>query len=138
MTGFALACLIAFAPAPTPETELKAMLVAQQAAWNAGKLDGFLAAYSDGPELRFYSGGTITEGKEAVAARYRKNYQADGKEMGTLSFTGLEVEELGPTAAMVRGKWAVKLKGETPSGLFTLICKKTDGGWKITHDHTSK
>ncbi len=27
--------------------------------------------------------------------------------------------------------------GTHPSGLFTLIMRRFDDGWKITHDHTS-
>jgi len=80
----------------------------------------------------------VTAGKEAVAARYRKNYQADGKEMGSLAFDAVEVDVFASDAGMVRGKWAVTTKAGTTAGLFTLVCKKTKDGWRIVHDHTSK
>jgi len=135
----ALVFALTVAPAPpAPAAELTAMVAAQQAAWNAGWLDDFLTPYLDGPDLRFYSGGTITRGKEAVAARYRKNYRADGKEMGSLAFDAVETDLFGPDAGLVRGKWAVTTKAGTVGGLFTLICKKTPAGWRIVHDHTSK
>ena len=72
-----------------------------------------------------------------MSDRYQKRYQADGKEMGRLTFSDLEVQVLGPDAAMVRGRWKLALKAENPEGLFTLIVKKLPEGWRIVHDHTS-
>ena len=53
---------------------------------HASKLDAFVSYYDT--DARFFSGGTITQGRDAVLARYRKRYQAEGKEMGTLAFRG--------------------------------------------------
>jgi beta-aspartyl-peptidase (threonine type) len=122
----------------SPVKPVLAVLTAQADAWNKGDLGKFLATYWDSDELVFYSGGTISKGHRAVAERYRKNYQADGKEMGQLTFTGLEVELLGPDTALARGRWKVEMKKETPEGLFTLVLRKFPDGWKIIHDHTSK
>ncbi len=70
--------------------------------------------------------------------RYRKNYQAEGKAMGTLAFADVEVEPLAPDVALARGRWSlVKPDGSRPHGLFTLILRRLPGGWKIVHDHTS-
>lgn len=115
--------------------EVTALLDAQQAAWNAGKLEAFVGYYA--ADAQFYSGGTITKGREAVLARYRKRYQQDGKEMGKLAFTGLEIVLLTPGHALARGRWAVTTKSGQSSGLFTLILHWTDGKWQIAHDHTS-
>ncbi len=122
---------------------VRAVLEAQAAAWNKGDLDGFMAGYWNSPDLTFISGGTLTTGWKATKERYEKRYKADGKEMGALTFSDLHVEVLSPTAAMVRGKFELVFaketdpKKKTASGRYTLIVKKIDGAWKVTHDHTS-
>jgi ketosteroid isomerase-like protein len=57
--------------------------------------------------------------------------------MGVLTFSDLEVNVLAEDAAVVFGKWELERRGEDPWGLFTLLFKKTDDGWRIVHDHTS-
>lgn len=128
---------VLFAADPKPEDAIRAVLAAQDEAWNRGDLDGFMQTYWKSDRLRFYSGGTVTSGWQATLDRYRKRYQAEGKEMGKLTFTDLEVDVLGPDAAMARGRWKLKLSKENPEGLFTLVLKKFPDGWKIVHDHTS-
>ncbi len=131
--------LILAAPADPPAVvEVRALLDRQVADWNRKDLDGFLAGYWDSPDVVFQSGADRTRGFAAMRDRYRKNYQAEGKEMGTLAFSDVEIETLAPDVTMARGRWAlVKSDGSHPDGLFTLIVKKFPGGWKIVHDHTS-
>jgi len=124
--------------APVTNKAIHAVLDEQVAAWNAGDLDRFLVTYWDSDELTFFSGGTVSKGHKAVKARYVKNYRSEGKEMGKLAFSDLEVFPLGADAAMARAKWKLVTSKEKVEGLFTLVLKKLDGGWKIVHDHTSK
>jgi beta-aspartyl-peptidase (threonine type) len=124
--------------APTPEDAVRQVLDAQAAAWNKGDLDGFMAGYWSSPELSFFSGGTRTRGWQATLDRYRQRYQAEGKEMGRLSFGDVEIELLGPDAALVRGHWKLEMSKDKPEGLFTLIFKRLPEGWRIVHDHTSR
>jgi beta-aspartyl-peptidase (threonine type) len=116
---------------------IRAVLDAQVVAWNKGDLEGFMAGYWKSPELTFYSGKTKMRGWQATLDRYRKRYQADGREMGKLAFSELEIEPLTDNYAVVRGRWQLTLKGENPGGLFTLVFKKLPEGWRIIHDHTS-
>jgi len=132
----AFAVLFIDPPTDAPE-QAKAVLTAQAAAWNKGDLDGFMAGYWDSDELTFYSSGTVTKGKKNISERYAKRYKAEGKEMGKLAFTDLDVQVLNADTALVRGRWKLELSKEKPDGLFTLILKKTAAGWKIVHDHTS-
>ena len=85
--------------------EIRALLDRQVADWNRKDLDGFLAGYWDSPKVVFLSGGERSEGFAAMRDRYRRNYQAEGKEMGTLKFSGVEVERLGTDSAFARGRW---------------------------------
>lgn len=110
----------------------------QTAAWNRGDLDTFLEGYWKSPKVVFQSGGTRFDGFDAMRDRYRKRYQSDGKAMGRVSFSDVEIEPIGPESAFVRGRYELTMPdGTRPSGLFTLIFRRFDNGWKITHDHTS-
>ena len=109
----------------------------QDAAWNKGDLEGFMAGYWKSDELTFFSGKDVTKGWNATMERYKKRYQSEGKEMGKLTFSELRIDVLGPESAVVRGRFKVVMSKETMQGLFTLIFKKTADGWKIFHDHTS-
>jgi beta-aspartyl-peptidase (threonine type) len=117
--------------------KIRQVLDAQVADWNKGDLKSFMAGYWKSDNLSFFSGKDKTRGWQATLERYQKRYQAEGREMGKLSFSELEIEALGPDAAWVRGRWQVVTSKETLGGLFTLIFKKFPEGWRIVHDHTS-
>lgn len=120
------------------QSGIRAVLDAQVVAWNAGKLEEFMTGYWRSPELSFFSGGRKLAGWDATIERYRKTYQAEGKEMGKLEFSELEITPLGASAAVVRGRWKLTLSdGKEPGGLYTLIFRRFKDGWKIVHDHTS-
>ncbi|MBI1763548.1 MAG: SgcJ/EcaC family oxidoreductase [Acidobacteria bacterium] len=117
---------------------IRKVLDEQVAAWNAGNLEAFMVGYWKSPDLTFVSGGRKLNGWDATLERYRKTYQAEGKEMGKLAFLDLDVQQLGPAAAFVRGQFQLKLSdGKELSGRFTLVFRKFKDGWKIIHDHTS-
>jgi len=117
---------------------VRGLLAAQVAAWNRGDLEAFMDGYWRSPELFFCSGATVTKGWQATLERYRKRYQAEGREMGELRFEALEVELLGQDAAFARGEYWLRMKdGQQPHGRFTLVLRRTSGAWRIVHDHTS-
>lgn len=116
---------------------IRQVLDAQVAAWNKGDLQGFMAGYWKSPDLTFASGKDTTRGWEATYERYRKRYQAEGREMGKLTFSELDIELLCPDSAYVRGRWKLVTSKETLGGVFTLVFRKLAEGWRIVHDHTS-
>ena len=116
--------------------EIRAVLDRQVEAWNRRDLETFMAGYWNSPSLSFYSGGTKTAGWKETLDRYRLTYQSEGREMGQLDFTDIQIEMLGPDSAFVRGRWHLKMKSSEPGGLFTLIFRRLPEGWKIIHDHT--
>jgi uncharacterized protein (TIGR02246 family) len=136
-------CPVAPAPAeavPSSEEEkaaIRKVLDDQVSAWNKGDLEAFMKGYWSSPELSFFSGKERTLGWQATLERYRKRYQAEGKEMGKLRFELYAVDLLGPDAAVVRGRFFLTLKKDKPEGLFTLLFRKLPAGWRIVHDHTS-
>ncbi|MGH9833136.1 MAG: YybH family protein [Blastocatellia bacterium] len=117
---------------------IRAVLDAQVAAWNAGKLEEFMDGYWRSPNLTFFSGGRKLSGWDATIERYRKTYQAEGREMGKLVFSDLDIQPLGADAAVVRGRFELTMSdGKKLGGLYTLIFRRFRQGWKIVHDHTS-
>jgi ketosteroid isomerase-like protein len=144
-----LRALVAPAPsafAPTmcviPEDQdaaaVRRLLDAQVAAWNRGDLEGFMKGYWKSDSLTFYSGGKVSHGWQTTLDGYRKRYQSEGREMGTLVFDLHDVTLTGPGQALVRGGWSLKLKDGEPRGLFTLWLRWfPDAGWRVVHDHTS-
>ncbi|MCI0487070.1 MAG: DUF4440 domain-containing protein [Blastocatellia bacterium] len=116
--------------------EIQAVLDRQVAAWNRRDLEGFMDGYWKSPSLSFYSGGTKTSGWQSTIDRYRNRYQGEGREMGELTFSDIQIELLGPRAAFVRGRWHLKMEAGDAGGLFTLIFREISSEWKIVHDHT--
>jgi beta-aspartyl-peptidase (threonine type) len=123
--------------APDAKSAIRKVLDDQSEAWNRGDLEAFMAGYWNSSQLTFFSGKDRMSGWQATIERYRKRYQSAGHEMGKLTFSGIEIEPLGPESAFVRGQWKVVTTKETLSGLFTLVFKKQPEGWRIVHDHTS-
>jgi beta-aspartyl-peptidase (threonine type) len=117
---------------------IELVLRTQVQAWNHHDLDAFMSGYWNSPDLTFFSDAKETGGWQATLERYRATYASPGHEMGTLDFSGLRIEMLGPDAAFVRGAWHLAMSdGKTPHGLFTLTFRRFPDGWKIIHDHTS-
>jgi beta-aspartyl-peptidase (threonine type) len=137
----ALLCLIFLALPVLAQDSVPAVrqvLENQVAAWNRHDLQGFMAGYWNSPDLTFFSGARQTSGWQATLERYQKTYQSEGRDMGKLEFSDLNVQALGPDAAFVRGAWHLTMSdGKAPHGLFTLVFRKFPEGWKIVHDHTS-
>jgi uncharacterized protein (TIGR02246 family) len=122
---------------PQERAAIQRLLDDQADAWNKGDLVGFMKGYLESDDLSFFSGNTKTKGWKATLERYQKKYQGEGKEMGKLSFKEMSIELLGNDSALVRGRYHLRLKSDTPTGIFTLILRKTPAGWRIIHDHTS-
>jgi beta-aspartyl-peptidase (threonine type) len=115
---------------------IKAVLEAQQSAWNRGDVDAFLVGYWHSSELTFSGSSGVARGWDGVLARYKKNYP-DRAAMGQLDFSDLEFRFLGPHSAMVLGRWHLKREQDELGGVFTLVWQRFPDGWKIIHDHTS-
>jgi uncharacterized protein (TIGR02246 family) len=117
-------------------SEIRAVLRAQQEAWNRGDIDSFMNGYARDETTVFVSGDEVRRGWQTVHDRYLSKYN-DRAKMGTLTFSDLEIEQFGPDAALTLGRWELKRASDNPHGRFTLIFRKTPDGWRIVHDHTS-
>ncbi len=118
------------------KAEMTTVLIAQQEAWNAGDIDGYMQGYLQSDKLRFASGGDITLGWHKTLNRYKMRY-SDGAKMGRLRFDIESVDVFDEFNGQIFGKWTLFRDADKPSGLFTLHMKKGRDGWKVVSDHTS-
>jgi beta-aspartyl-peptidase (threonine type) len=124
-------------PASAPAVaEIRAVMQAQQEAWNRGDIDAFMIAYANSDTTVFLSGDETTRGWQPVRDRYKAKY-SDRTKMGKLTFSDLEIQLLGTDAASVIGRWKLDRAQDQPHGRFSLIFRKTPDGWRIVQDHTS-
>ncbi|HEY5048480.1 MAG TPA: DUF4440 domain-containing protein [Rhizomicrobium sp.] len=127
----------ASASAPRHDADaVELVLMRQQSAWNRGDIESFMAGYWKSPDVRFVSGDKITRGWKEMLARYKARYPTRAK-MGTLGFSDLHVDMLGPDAALAVGRWQLQRAGDAPHGVFTLIFGRIAAQWRIVLDHTS-
>ncbi len=115
---------------------IRALLQAQQEAWNRGDVETFMVGYWKSDKTEFVGASGILRGWQAVLDRYRKTYP-DKAAMGKLTFSDLEITMLSPDSAYILGRWQLEREKDRPAGVFTLIAKKFPEGWRIIHDHTS-
>ncbi len=134
-----LILFLLLAQAPAPEQAIRHVLETQQAAWNRGDVEAFMAGYEES-EATTFVGTAITRGFKPVLEGYHKRYPTKEK-MGALTFSDLEVKMLGSDYASVIGRWKLERgadAGGSVGGIYTLLFRKTKGGWKIILDHTSQ
>ncbi len=115
--------------------EIEAVFNLQREAWNEGDIEGFMAHYWKSDKLTFQSGDTRLKGWKSLLARYKNKYPEGN--MGKLNFSDLIIHVFSNDAACVLGRWNLSAENQTQQGLFTVILKRTEDGWKIIHDHTS-
>ncbi len=118
------------------KADITQVLHTQDAAWNAGDIDGFMAHYLTSESLRFASGGRVNRGWQATIDGYKTRYP-DKAAMGILDFKNLEIKVLSADYAQVFGRWELTRAHDKPGGLFTLLLNKQDEKWVIISDHTS-
>lgn len=139
LSGLVAACVSQ--PNPKKDTDevagaIRAVMEAQQAAWNRGDIEGFMDGYERSETTTFVSGDEITRGWQTVLDRYKQRYSSPEK-MGTLSFSELDIQPISPSYALADGRWQLNRAGDSPHGRFTLLFRETSSGWRIIHDTTT-
>jgi ketosteroid isomerase-like protein len=122
---------------PTAQA-IRSVLDKQVVDWNRGDLESFATGYKNSPDILFM-GSKISRGYAQMLETYRKGYSTKEK-MGTLSFTGLEVQPLDERFATVTGNFHLdraEAGGGNADGYFLLVVEKTPEGWKIVRDSTT-
>lgn len=139
LTAMMIPPLAAQSPNSADESAIRKVLAGQVQAWNTGDVEAFMRGYEDSPETTFVSDRVI-KGYAPVLERYKTRYPTAEK-MGKLRFSDLEVRLLGSDHASVIGRFHLDrtaAAGGPASGIFTLLFRKSESGWKILLDHTSQ
>lgn len=125
-------------PSPGDAAAMNRAMADSAAAWSRGDLDGFMAAYEHSPETAFVTAKGVLRGWETMRERYRKTY-GQGKALGALSFSDVEITALGSDYALFYGRFHLLQPGEPKeaTGVFDLVMHRTPAGWRILSDHTS-
>jgi beta-aspartyl-peptidase (threonine type) len=92
--------------------------------------------YWKSDSLTFSSDGQTTRGWRATKDNYRRRYPTRDQ-MGTLSFSQLEITPIGVEGVLVLGNWRLD-RASPVFGNFSLVLRRIDGRWLIVHDHTSR
>jgi len=120
------------------ELDVVKVVLAQQHAWNAGDVEGYIRQFKDSPDTLLI-GREIIKGYPQILEDYQRNYTTRVS-MGTLAYSELEVTTLSDDFAICTGRYHVdrsKKDGGSADGLFSLVLEKTPQGWKIVLDHTT-
>lgn len=105
--------------------------------WNDGNLKKAMTIYDNSTKTKLISDSTMIQGYPKITDYFKKNFPSQ-KEMGSMTFSDIQVKLLSTDHALAIGKWALQtLSGTTTHGIFSVVYKKTDKGWKIILDHTS-
>jgi ketosteroid isomerase-like protein len=132
------------APPPTPvppppaftdadAAQIRAVLAAQAAAWNAKDLGRFMATYARTPEPELADGPRIVRGWQPVFNYYQQNYAVDGGGLGTLTFSSITIvgASSGDTAAISGNCRLLGAGGEGRGGDFAMQMRRFPDGWKV-------
>ena len=114
------------------QLDVTKVLLAQEAAWNSGDLDGYVSHYKDAPDTQAIL-GTSAHGLETIRNAFRQNFP-NSESMGRLENSEVDVRELGEKFALVTGKYHLsrsKRAGGDATGTFTEIFEKTAAGWQV-------
>ena len=118
--------------------EVFTVLEEQRTAWNAGDVARFMEGYERSDATTFVSGGAVKRGYATLLADYSARY-ATREAMGTLTFRDVELRSLSETVILAIGRFVVVPASEgaaESTGLFTLVLRCGEAGWRIAHDHT--
>jgi hypothetical protein len=116
--------------------EIERLMKKQEAAWNRGDIDAFMASYWQNDSLVFIGKRGLTYGWQPVLDNYKKSYP-DRAAMGTLTFKNELYRPFGENNYWVAGQWTLYRDRDTIGGHYTLVWQKIDGQWLIISDHSS-
>jgi uncharacterized protein (TIGR02246 family) len=120
------------------QLDVTKVLLAQEAAWNRGDLDAYLAYFKDAPDTQAILGAPL-RGLPAIRSRFHSSFPHPDT-MGTLEQSQVEVRPMGDNFALATGKYQLtrsKKAGGDGDGTFIEILEKTLTGWQIIFTETT-
>ncbi|MBN1164701.1 MAG: DUF3225 domain-containing protein [Candidatus Krumholzibacteriota bacterium] len=115
--------------------EIRIILDLQTTSWNEGKLERYMRYYWNSDKLTFFGGKNRQVGWDTLEEKYRHSYPPGEKSV--LTFSDIDIQVLSDDYAYALGSWKVEKPDTVKEGLFTVIFRRCDEGWRIIHDHSS-
>ena len=122
-----------------PEAEKAAIfkvIAAMEAAWNRGDFRGYMQGFKN-PDVIFVSGGRLQDGWQGTLDHYIRDYGASAEPRGTLRFSDIHIEMLGPDAAQLISHYQLVRQQHSQYGINTRLMRKVSGQWVIALNHVS-
>ena len=107
-----------------------------QAAWNRGDFRGYMQGFKN-PDVIFVSGGRFQDGWQGTLDHYIRDYGASPETRGTLRFSDIRIEILGPDAAQLISRYQLVRQQHPQYGINTRLLRKVNGQWVIALNHVS-
>ena len=118
------------------EQQIRAILKAQEAAWNRADLRAFMKGYWESDSMLFMGKKGPTYGYTATLNNYLKSYP-DTAHTGHCTSTIVSVKRLSKVYFVVVGQWQLKRSAGDVGGYYSLLFRKIKGDSLIVMDHTS-
>ena len=120
--------------------EMEAMLARAAVNWNRGDLDAFVDDYLPGDSTTVVGRGLL-RGRSAIRASYAPLFTANAVR-DSLSFEVLDLDPLAPDVVNLIGRYTLRRRvsgrdSVTATGPTSLVMRRVQGRWRITHDHSS-
>lgn len=117
--------------------EIAEVLNSQKEAWNNYDIETFMETYWKSEELKFYGSSGVVKGWQATLERYQKSYPTE-EHFGTLDFVINDISEINEDAYYVLGEYHLTRTVGDTNGIFMLVVKQFEEGWKIVADTSAK
>ena len=122
--------------AKVEEVAIRAVISAEQIAWNNGDIDAFMGGFWKSDSLQFISARGLSLGWEATRENYIKGFP-ERSSMGTVSYEILSLTPLAPNIFILTSRYEITQEVGKREGIFTAIFKKVNGKWLAVHYHAS-
>ena len=133
-----ISLLLAVAAAHTdPAAAATDALAAQERAWNAGDLDGALAAYCPRPDIIWVNRTGLSRGFAPFAAAMRTDF-GDPARMGRMAIELLDARTVSADSALLSLRWEISRDGSrVMGGVSTQLWSPCEGRLRIVLEHAS-
>ena len=116
---------------------IQSVLDQQVAAWNRRDIQGFMSGYWNSEELTYVGNTKVTSGWHTLLDRYEELLKTSGGQIGTLELQETQITVLSKESALVWGTYRVLQPGQDRKGLYTLVLRRFQAGWRTIYDRTS-
>jgi uncharacterized protein (TIGR02246 family) len=129
-------CAPAAIDAAAEKQAIRDVISRMEAAWNRGDFRGYMEGFAN-PDVVFVSRGEFQKDWQGTLDHYIRDYGTSAQTRGTLHFSDIKIEMLGPDAAQLISRYRLDRPEKPQDGINTRLMRKRDGKWVIALNHVS-